>query len=115
MKSIEETDKIKPVDRQLLSDLKNLVLSRVPDATLLLYGSVARGDQIPESDYDILILLCAPISREQKASIRGVIYELELQHDVVMSIMYYTQEEWDSPLVAASPYRKNIEVEGMVI
>jgi predicted nucleotidyltransferase len=115
MMHLEETKKIKPVDRQLLTDLKNLVLSRIPDATLLLYGSVARGEQTPESDYDILVLLHAPISRQQKAEIRGVIYELELQHNVVMSIMYYTEDEWNSPLVTTGPYRRNVETDGILL
>ena len=112
---LEETRKIKPVDRQLLNDLKSLVLSRIPDTTLLLYGSVARGEQTPESDYDILVLLHAPISRQRKAEIRGVIYELELRHNVVMSIMYYTVDEWNSPLVAISPFRRSIEIDGILI
>lgn len=115
MRHLEETKKIKSVDRQLLTDLKSLVLSRIPDATLLLYGSVARDEQAPESDYDILVLLQAPISRQQKTDIRSVIYDLELQHNVVMSIMYYTEDEWNSPVVTISPYRKNVEIDGILL
>ncbi|MCX6345607.1 MAG: nucleotidyltransferase domain-containing protein [Armatimonadetes bacterium] len=112
---LEEIKNIEPVDRQLLTDLKSLVLSRIPDATLMLYGSVARGEQTPESDYDILILLHTPITREQKANIRNIIYDLELQHNVVMSIIFYTEDEWNSPLVAISPYRRNVEIDGILI
>ncbi|MHB9035157.1 MAG: nucleotidyltransferase domain-containing protein [Armatimonadota bacterium] len=115
MMHLEETKKIKPIDKQLLTDLKSVVLSCIPNATLLLYGSVARGEQTPESDYDILVLLRTPISRQQKTDIRSIIYELELQHSVVMSIMFYTEDEWNSPLVAISPYRRNVEIDGILI
>ncbi len=112
---LNEAIKINPVDKQLLANLKSLVLNSIPDAKLMLYGSVARGEQALESDYDILILLHEPISRQKKESIRGMIYELELQHNVVMSIMFYTENEWNSPLVSISQYRRNVEMDAVLI
>jgi predicted nucleotidyltransferase len=37
-------------DRNLLTELKEVVAARIPEATVLLYGSVARGTATAESD-----------------------------------------------------------------
>lgn len=115
MKRLEESVTIRPVDKQLLLDLKQRALALVPDAAILLYGSVATGVAGPESDYDILVLLNAPLSREEEDRIRDVIYDLQVERGVVMSVIFYTREEWDSPISSVSPYRRNIEREGVLL
>ena len=115
MKRLEEAGAVKPVDKQLLLGLKQEVLSLVPDAAIFLYGSAARGTRGPESDYDILVLLAKPLPRVEEDRIRDVIYDLEVARGVVMSVIFYTNEEWNSPVNTVSPYRRNIEREGVVL
>jgi len=115
MKTIQEVPTISAGDRQLLEELKCIVLQHRPDAQVFLYGSAARGEREPDSDYDVLVLLRLPLSAPQEDKLRDAIYELCLEREVVLSIMFYTIEEWDSPLCRVSPYRKNIEREGLVV
>ncbi len=115
MKHLEEALTIRPVDKRLLLDLKQKVLALIPDAAILLYGSAARGDAGPESDYDILVLLPEPLSRAQEDRIRDAVYDLEIAREVVLSLMFYTREQWDAPVTAASPYRRNIERDGVLL
>ena len=115
MKRLEEAVTIRPVDKQLLLDLKQKVLMLIPDAAIFLYGSAARGDAGPESDYDILILLGQPLSRVDEELIRDAVYDLEVARGVVLSLIFYTRQEWDAPVNAASPYRRNIEQDGVLL
>ena len=41
----------------ILLRIKNAVTTSAPDATLILYGSYARGDYREDSDIDLLILV----------------------------------------------------------
>ena len=46
------------IDRdRILQLIKNSVRATAPDATLILYGSYARGDYSEDSDIDLLILI----------------------------------------------------------
>ena len=43
-----------------------VIAAFLPGASVVLYGSVARGEQGPESDYDVLILVDAPLTRQEE-------------------------------------------------
>lgn len=115
MKRIEELKTLSPEDKRILREAKEIICRFLPDAEILLYGSVARGTGQPESDYDVLALLASDLSNQQKDAVRGAVYDLELAHNVVISLIFYTRDEWDSPLVTATPYRKNLAREGVLL
>jgi predicted nucleotidyltransferase len=106
---------ISDMDRQLLSALKREIVTRVPDAEVLLYGSAARGERTPESDYDILVLTPGAVSKAQQDEIRDAIYDIELAHAVVVALSFCTLDEWRSPLSQVSPYHRNVEKEGIAL
>ena len=115
MRSIERVKRISDQDKQLLAELKRIVLGFVPDAELILYGSAARGKREPESDYDVLILLNGPLSKELDEELDIAIYALELEREAVLSTFIYTRDEWDRPLRVATPYHRNVEREGVLL
>ena len=92
-----------------------MVVQLVPEAEVILYGSVARGDRSAESDYDILIVTQRPVSSEEEDDLRSALYRLALERDAVVSTMLYDRSEWESPLVCVSPYKKNIEKDGVFL
>ncbi|MDO8684644.1 MAG: nucleotidyltransferase domain-containing protein [Armatimonadota bacterium] len=102
-------------DKQLLRDLKEIILRYVPNATVILYGSAARGEREPESDIDILVILDEPISSQERDDMRSDIYYLQLDRDVVLSVMVYSKDEWYSPIHLVSPYHKNVEKDGVLL
>ena len=113
MKSIKRVRKITIADKQLLAELKEIILGRVPDAELVLYGSAARGTREPDSDYDVLVLLKDPLSTEEQDAIGYAIYDLELARGVVISEVFVSRGEWEHGLIAASPFRRNVESEAI--
>jgi uncharacterized protein len=63
---MSETALADPIFARLKKELEALYGSRLKRA--LLYGSRARGDHLPDSDYDILVILEGPLNlwQEQK-------------------------------------------------
>ena len=116
MKRIEEAKSISASDRELLSEVKRIVTAMIPGATLLLYGSAARGEREWDSDYDILVLTDAALTTRQQDDVGSAVYALELEREVVISLLFETSERWNgNPLVKVSPYHQNVEREGMLV
>ena len=115
MRNLKRVRKISEFDRQLLLDLKSIVESHVPGAEVILYGSAARGTRQPDSDYDVLIITPRKLSSREKEKLDAVVYHLELDREVVLSAMICAQEEWSRSIFGASPYRKNVVKDGIVL
>lgn len=77
--------------------IRTTVRQQAPDAEIILYGSRARGDARPDSDWDVIVLL----DREKfEPGERGNIdYELWMKGlDIGEEIntREYTRQEWDN-------------------
>jgi predicted nucleotidyltransferase len=100
-------------DHILLERIRNTLQALDPTARIILYGSRARGDAQPDSDWDLLILLDGPVERHRAAAIHHQLYHLELETDAVLSALVLSKEEWDSPLSRAMPFHTNVVSEGL--
>ena len=99
----------------VLGDCKRAIQEVLPGATVLLYGSLARGTAGPESDWDILILTPQPISATEEETVRKAVYAIELAQDVVLSLLIYPRDEWDDPPHRAMPFHEQVEREGVLL
>jgi predicted nucleotidyltransferase len=104
-----------------MTDHKGALLCRIreaihdvePSARVILYGSRARGDAQPDSDWDILVLLDGPMEPHRTAAIRHRLFHLELEVDIIVSVIVLSHEAWDSPLSCAMPFHANVVREGV--
>ena len=115
MRQLQEVQNLSHSERQLLQQLKSIIVRFVPEATILLYGSAARGARAADSDYDILVITPMALSSKEEDRIQVEVYALCLANNVVLSVMFATVEEWNSPLLRVSPYHRNVEREGVLI
>ena len=66
-----------------------------PGSTILLFGSQARGDARPDSDWDVLVLLDKDkITTKDHDEISWPIFTLGWDYDELISPVLYTQEQW---------------------
>jgi predicted nucleotidyltransferase len=115
MIKLEDATTLSATDRELLLSVRQIVHRFVPTATLLLYGSAARGAQDPESDYDVLIVTDAGLSKGDELTVRNAVYDLELTRNVVISVLFYAKDEWNGPVRRVSPFHVNVERDAIVI
>ncbi len=115
MRTLDDAKALAPEDRSLLLACKRIIQGFDPGATVLLYGSVARGTGEPDSDYDVLVLTARPLSTSEQDQVRDSVYELELDREAVVSLLFCTMEEWETPLHRAMPLHQNVQSEGIVL
>jgi predicted nucleotidyltransferase len=115
MRTLEDQTVLSEGDKELLVDLKAVIRQFEPTATVLLYGSVARGTNNLESDYDIMVLTEHPPSAERKEEIRGAVFDFELPRHIVFSVLFHSRDDWEHGIVSGSPFRANVEEDAIAI
>ncbi len=80
------------------------------EAEVILFGSRARGDHRPESDWDLLILLSSEKDLKRKQELQDRLYELEVETEQVISSLIHTRSDWEKRKV--TPLYQIIAQEG---
>ena len=81
---------------------------------MVIYGSKARGDDHPDSDLDVLLIVKNE-ANHLKRPLRRIGYELAATSDAVPSILAYTQDEWDSRRESGAPFQQAVERDAVVV
>ncbi|MCB9008159.1 MAG: nucleotidyltransferase domain-containing protein [Ardenticatenaceae bacterium] len=80
---------------------------------MVLYGSQARGDALPGSDVDVLVVLAGPVEPATEIErVSPITSTLSLEHDIVISCVYISEERY---IQENSPLLLNIRREGIVV
>lgn len=100
---------------QVESRIKTLRRQVVPqDGRLVLFGSRARGDYRPDSDWDLLILLNKDkVTMSDYANISYPFAELGWEIGEEIHPIIYTQSEWEKRHF--TPFYKNVMKEGIAL
>ena len=96
--------------------LEHIVLSVIPRypviRQVLLYGSKARGNFTEDSDIDLLFVTDDVLPRTKKFDISDAIYEAEVKHDVVVSAIFVSVQDFKT---GGTPFLKRAQNEGIVL
>ncbi|GAA4470319.1 hypothetical protein GCM10023093_31390 [Nemorincola caseinilytica] len=104
-----------PDTDQILQQIKRSVLATDPYATLILYGSYARGDHNADSDIDILVLLDKDkITFEDRKRIGYPLYHIQVERDILISPFLCPRKKWEAER-SVTPFYKNVAKDGIVL
>lgn len=80
--------------------------------SMVLFGSMARGDYDDESDIDVAVIVRG-LTRRLKSQILDEIAELELEHHMTLSVLVLSEEEFDHLKKRERRIALDIEREGI--
>ena len=79
---------------EILAAIKEKILSVVPDAQVVLFGSRARGDWHEESDWDILVLTEQEVTNELDDKIFKAVYPITLEIFNPINFILVNENDW---------------------
>ena len=98
---------------EALRQIKTKVMAGFPVVDVVLYGSVARGEEDDESDVDLMIVISEPITRFRRHEITDIVFDINLKFGTNFSTLVVDQETWDTGMISVLPLRDEIMRDGI--
>lgn len=103
--------KVARILRDLRAELESMYRERL--ASMILFGSQARGDAAPASDIDVLVVLHGDVDPGKEIARTGkTVTALSLEYDVVISCAFVSSKRYASE---QTPLFLNVRNEGISI
>ena len=100
---------------KILIRIKNSVQDTDPGATVILFGSFARGDHRDASDIDLIILLNKEkVNREYEIQVKYPLYDIEFDTGQIISPIVFSKSDWDTRH-RITPFYNNVMKEGRAL
>ena len=101
-------------DREAIESAALVLRRRFPVERVILFGSKARGTDDEESDIDLLVLTSRSLSLQERDAVIDVLFDVELEHDVVISTLVLSMQDWLEGTYQVLPVHDEIERYGAV-
>lgn len=102
-------------EQAVLEQLKLLISQRLPLHQMVLFGSRARGDADPDSDFDVLVVLDSPADRSARETVSDCAWETGLEHGMVIVPIVVSRDEWERGPERYSLLAEAIRAEGVPV
>ncbi|MBI3967050.1 MAG: HEPN domain-containing protein [Chloroflexi bacterium] len=99
--------------RPLAAQIRDAVDEVEPGAQVVLFGSRARGDAQPDSDWDVLVLVDGAVTADREALLRRRLFALELATGAVPAPVIVSRQDWTGARYRALPLYRNIDRDGI--
>lgn len=104
-----------PTQHQTLAELRSKLLEEFPVEEIILYGSVARGEEDEESDIDLLVVTSQVLKRMARHEITDMVFEVNLRYGTNFSTLVIDRASWESGVVSVLPLRDEVLREGVLL
>ena len=99
---------------KIAKEFASRIRKKLGEASIIVYGSRARGDDEPLSDMDICIVV-NKLDKKTREIIFTTAWETGFKEDVVIVPLIFEKNEWEDSPILESPIYKNIQREGVEV
>jgi predicted nucleotidyltransferase len=103
---------ILPNEKKALDVLKTALTEYHKLLDFKIYGSKAKGTDMPDSDLDVMIVL-EEHSPAIESQIDDLIFDINLKYDCFIMAIYFSRKELEVGSLSESPIYKKIQQEGI--
>jgi len=114
MKTIENI-KLKKNQNKAIGELKKRIIIKFDIKSIILFGSVARGESDEESDADLLIVTTKKLSRLERHKITDIVFEINLSYDTNFSTLVIDEDTWTSGFFSILSIYEEITMDGILL
>jgi len=101
------------MNTHIFENIRRMKRQLLPNDRMILFGSQARGDARPDSDWDLLMLIDKPKKEEIDEDKAWEFVMMGWDYGTYMSVKIRTKEQWEKGKMF--PFYKNVEREGIEI
>jgi len=112
MKTLADVE-LRENDRLAVMAAAEILRRDFPVERVILFGSKVRGDDDAESDIDLLLLTSHPVDHAMRRRMTHTVFDLQLSHDVVLSMMIVPSADWETGVYRILPIREEVDREGV--
>lgn len=105
---------LKDNELKALLELKRALEERFSLLDFRVFGSKARGDALPDSDIDVMVVVDG-YTPEVDSVVGDLVFEINLSYDCFISTVIFGREELEEGPLSESPLYKVVEKEGVRI
>ncbi len=105
-------DRIYRYSEELVNGLCDILSGNVE--SIIIYGSVAKGTDTPESDVDVALILRNVLDSAHEQLLSEFVTDLNLKYDTVFSVIDIEKDEFEK-WGDISPFYSNVKEEGVVL
>jgi uncharacterized protein len=102
-------------EKVALDQIKFRVSALFPVKQFILFGSKARGNDVTNSDIDLLIVTERELQHGERHKISNVITDVNYAYNTLFSFITVDDHTWNSRLYSFYPIHVNIEREGIYV
>jgi predicted nucleotidyltransferase len=79
---------------------------------VVLFGSKARGEGLPQSDIDLLILADAPVISQLRREVSECLARINLVYDVALTAVIVEEKDWHEGLIHYTQLYQEVQRDG---
>lgn len=101
-------------EQKVIDLIRTTIRKAEPTAKIILYGSRARGDAKPKSDWDVLAIIDKKrIDMEERSDLEYAVWNGGLDIGEEINLFTYTKQQWES--APPTLFKYNVVKEGILL
>jgi len=101
--------------REAVLEAKNQLMKQFSVEMIVMFGSVARGEDDEHSDLDLLVITGKVMTHGERNSVSDVIFEVNYAFGTNLSVVVVDALAWDSGIYSLGPFHSEVQRDGVVV